>query len=94
MSIKALVALKKGCVFCHCKFLLEMAIDEDRNLDSEAEDAVAKVTDCKVNDQDGGWGRQERKTPSVVNACIWQRKKGKDIPKCPYDDDKDNVEDE
>ena len=54
MNIKALVALKKGCVFCHCKFLLEMAIDEDRNLDSEAEDAVAKITDCEVNDQDGG----------------------------------------
>ena len=40
--------------FYHCLFLLEMSINVDRDLDSEAKDAVAEVTDGKVKEKNGG----------------------------------------
>ena len=70
-----------------------MSINVDGNLDSEAKDAVAEVTDGKVKEKNGGWGRKGRKPSAVVDTCIWQGKKREDVAKCTNDDDKDNVDD-
>ena len=70
-----------------------MSINVDGNLDSEAKDAVAKVTDGKVKEKNGGWGRKGRKPSAVVDTCIWQGKKCEDVAKCANDDNKDIVED-